>query len=93
MGIAVNAGEVIVGNIGSDARAKYGIVGAPVNITQRIQAVAGPNQVILSESVWLRARQEILVERLPHVELKGVQQPIQLYLLKGHKEGLNCQVG
>ena len=47
MGIGVNSGEVVVGNIGSESRAKYGIVGAPVNLTQRIQAVAKGGEVLI----------------------------------------------
>ena len=39
MGIGVNTGEVVVGNIGSDKRTKYDVVGAQVNLTARIQAV------------------------------------------------------
>ena len=34
MGLAVHTGEVVVGNIGSERRAKYGVVGPPVNATQ-----------------------------------------------------------
>jgi adenylate cyclase len=40
MGIGVNAREVVAGNIGSETKTKYGIVGAPVNITNGIQSVA-----------------------------------------------------
>ena len=52
MGIGINAGEVVVGNIGSEIRAKYGIVGTPVNITQRIQSMAKGGDVVISESVY-----------------------------------------
>ena len=40
-GIGINAGEVVVGNIGSETRAKYGIVGSPVNITHRVSVQGG----------------------------------------------------
>lgn len=46
MGIGVNAGEVVVGNIGSETRAKYGIVESPLNHTQRIQSKAESGEVI-----------------------------------------------
>ncbi|MBW2000353.1 MAG: adenylate/guanylate cyclase domain-containing protein, partial [Deltaproteobacteria bacterium] len=52
MGVGVNTGEVVVGNIGSDTRAKYGIVGSPVNITQRIQSFAREGEVVLSEPAY-----------------------------------------
>ena len=38
MGIAVHTGEVVVGNISSDRRTKYGVVGHPVNLTARIES-------------------------------------------------------
>jgi len=55
MGIGIHAGEVIVGNIGSTARAKYGIVGTPVNLTDRIQAEAGPGEVVISQAAYSQA--------------------------------------
>jgi class 3 adenylate cyclase len=51
IGIGVNAGDVVVGNMGSQSRAKYGIVGASVYITQRIQSIANGSEVVISESV------------------------------------------
>ncbi len=52
MGIGLHAGEVVVGNIGSESRAKYGIVGAAVNLTHRIQGQAKGGEVVVSEAVW-----------------------------------------
>ncbi len=40
MGVGVHVGEVVVGNIGSETRAKYGIVGSAVNVTDRVQESA-----------------------------------------------------
>ena len=51
-GIGINVGDAIVGNIGSTTRTKYGIVGAAVNSTQRIQAEAKGGEVIISGSVY-----------------------------------------
>jgi len=51
MGIGVNYGEVVAGNIGSETRAKYGVVGTPVNMASRIQAISSPGEVLASEQV------------------------------------------
>ncbi len=56
MGIGIHTGEVIVGNIGTESRAKYGIVGSPVNLTDRIQHVAGYGRVVISEATYKRSR-------------------------------------
>jgi adenylate cyclase len=50
MGIGVNTGEVVVGNLGSHKRTKYGIVGTPVNLTARIESYTVGGQILISES-------------------------------------------
>ena len=79
MGIGVNAGEVVVGNIGSESRAKYGIVGSPVNLTQRIQSVAEAGEVIVSDAVYRYVQKEVKVARKFRTTLKGVQEETTLY--------------
>ena len=49
MGIAIHTGEVVVGNIGSDKRAKYGVVGSPVNLTARIESYTVGGQILVSD--------------------------------------------
>jgi adenylate cyclase len=83
MGIGINAGDVVVGNIGSEERAKYGIVGSAVNITSRIQAEAKGGQILLSESVYRRLNQELRVKSSFQVALKGVKQKANLFELEG----------
>jgi class 3 adenylate cyclase len=82
MGIGLNAGEVVVGNIGSVNRAKYGIVGSEVNMTQRIQSEAGPGEIALSESIYLLTAHRIRVARSITVDLKGVREPKPLHILE-----------
>ena len=49
MAIALNTGEVVAGNIGSERRSKYGFVGHEVNVTSRIEDDAMPNEILISE--------------------------------------------
>lgn len=75
MGIGLNAGQVVIGNIGSEARAKYGIVGLEVDLTQPIQGVAKGGEVVTSEG----CSQELLhIKRSFHVQLKGFHHPVNL---------------
>jgi class 3 adenylate cyclase len=78
MGIGIHAGEVVVGNIGSETRAKYGIVGTAVNLTQRIQAQAEGGQVLVSEPVVRHAKDCLMVERAFEFQLKGIREPVRL---------------
>ena len=83
MGIGVNVGEVVVGNIGSETRAKYGIVGSAVNITHRIQSSAGKGEVVISDSVYGIASDHLTIKKLFRVRLKGIQEPVSLYVVEG----------
>jgi class 3 adenylate cyclase len=86
MGIGLNAGDVVVGNIGSEARAKYGIVGSPVNITQRIQSEAEGGEIVISNSIYHYLSNEISIKRSFSVQLKGIQEQATLFLVEGFKK-------
>ncbi|MCF8109302.1 MAG: HAMP domain-containing protein [Desulfohalobiaceae bacterium] len=79
MGIGLHAGEVVVGNIGSEARAKYGIVGSAVNLTSRIQARAGEGEILVSEAVYDLVQDEVTAGIPRDVQLKGIPESVRLY--------------
>jgi len=83
MGIGLHAGEVVVGNIGSETRAKYGIVGSAVNLAHRIQAQARGGEVVVSQAVRRLVLPEVRVTREFEVRLKGIQTPAALYAIEG----------
>ena len=79
MGIGVNTGPVIVGNIGSEIRAKYGIVGATVNIASRIESNTVGGEVLVGESTY-RLVKESVTANSPHtVMMKGLKSPLVIY--------------
>ena len=82
MGIGINTGQVIVGNIGSESRAKYGIVGSAVNITSRIQAKADKKQIIVSDAVFKYLKNELHIEKSFSTTMKGIDQPMTLHVIK-----------
>jgi class 3 adenylate cyclase len=89
MGIGVNAGEVVVGNIGSESRAKYGIVGSAVNVTQRIQSKAEGGEVVISVSVYQSAQDQLIIDRSFEAQLKGIQETVTLYVVGGLRDQAN----
>ena len=83
MGIGINVGDAVVGNIGSEVRAKYGIVGSAVNITNRIQAESKGGQILVSESVYRYLKQDLRVKSSFEVLLKGVKERVTLFEVEG----------
>jgi len=79
MGIGINTGSVIVGNIGSEIRAKYGIVGATVNMASRIESNTVGGEVFMGESTH-RLVKESVTAAPPHtVMMKGLKRPLVIY--------------
>jgi sigma-B regulation protein RsbU (phosphoserine phosphatase) len=72
MGVAVNTGSVVVGNIGSEKRAKYGAVGAQVNFTGRMESFTVGGQVLISTSTYEKLSQYLDIRNVLQVEMKGV---------------------
>lgn len=81
MTAAVNTGEVIVGVIGSEKRAKYGVVGSPVNLTSRIQTLAAPGEVLVSETTRAAAGGTIEIAATRQALLKGFAAPIDIHVV------------
>jgi class 3 adenylate cyclase len=83
MGIALHTGSVVVGNIGSQKRTKYGIVGPPVNLAGRIETYTVGGQVLVSEATRREAGPHVQVGAEIHVKGKGASEPITVYDLVG----------
>jgi adenylate cyclase len=82
IGIGLHAGKVIVGNIGSQKRAKYGIIGSPVNLTHRIQGQAQAGEVMVSETILHHSPELLSIHRTFETHLKGIAQPVRLYAVE-----------
>ncbi len=89
MGIGIHTGEVVVGNIGSEKRTKYGVVGAHVNLTYRIESYTTGGQVLISESTLEQAGEMVIIEAEKKVQPKGVKEPISIYQVGGIRGNYN----
>ena len=56
MGIGINTGEVMVGNIGSQKRSKYGAVGSAINVAYRIESYTIGGQVLISSETYKKVK-------------------------------------
>jgi len=82
MGIGINTGTVIVGNIGSKIRAKYGIVGMPVNTASRIESLTVGGQVLIGEPTYRLIASLVEVDPPQTVMMKGLQEPLVCFPVK-----------
>lgn len=83
MGVGVNSGEAVVGNIGSEQRTKYGVVGAAVNLAARVEGCSVGGQILLSPGTYERIREVAEVGPPVPVTLKGIAEPLALRELRG----------
>jgi len=83
MGIGVNTGSVVVGNIGSERRTKYSVVGSDVNFASRMEAFALAGQVLISAATYSRVRDLVEVDNVLEAEMKGLPGRATLYDVRG----------
>jgi len=76
MGIGVHTGSVVVGNIGSEKRSKYGVVGREINLTSRIESYTVGGQVLISEQTAAAVGEHLRIRWRREVLPKGFDQPI-----------------
>lgn len=78
-GIGLNTGPVIAGNIGSKERMEYTVIGDSVNIAARLQGLAKPGEVLVSETTYRQVKGKVLATPLEPMTLKGKRIPVGVY--------------
>jgi adenylate cyclase len=83
MGVGVSTGEVIAGNIGSETRIKYSVIGNTVNLAARIEGITSGGQIFASAATYYESRDIVRTAGHLNVKLKGLCDPVPIYEITG----------
>jgi adenylate cyclase len=83
MGIGIHTGPVVVGNVGSSERMKYGVVGSHVNLTSRIQSYSTGGQILISDTGRREVGPSLKTGTRMEVKAKGFERPVTVYEAMG----------
>ncbi|HEV7764899.1 MAG TPA: adenylate/guanylate cyclase domain-containing protein [Thermoanaerobaculia bacterium] len=81
--VGINSGPAVVGNVGTEKRVDYTVLGSSVNIASRLESgVAKPGQLVVSQNTLDRVMGSFNTESLGEFALKGLQQKMPVYAVK-----------
>jgi class 3 adenylate cyclase/putative methionine-R-sulfoxide reductase with GAF domain len=79
IGIGINTGEMVLGNIGCRQRTDYTVIGDAVNTAARLCGAAAGGQVLITEKTYAEVKKLVKVEELEPIVAKGKSKPVQIY--------------
>lgn len=93
MGIGINTGDVVVGNIGSEKKMKYGCMGSAVNITGRLESLTVGGQIFITENTARRLTEKLTVITEGAFLPKGAPEELRYYEIEGIGDNMTGVAG
>ncbi|MDR2923107.1 MAG: PAS domain-containing protein [Treponema sp.] len=85
IGIGINTGPLVAGNLGSIQRMDYSVIGDTVNLASRLEGAAEADEIIISQSTREHIGNHFALQKRPAIRVKGKVKPIQIYNVLGFK--------
>ena len=79
VGIGINTGDLVCGNLGSPQKMDFTVIGDTVNISSRLQGIAKGGEIIVGEATFAAIKDDFHFEEIGEIELKNSMRPVRCY--------------